>query len=312
MLLVVPELLMGNRVLRKFDGTGDKALRIQFRDDNGEALKLNQVGQTIINVTVHNTMRRGIYISDRHFIYLASSNSQMRDSGCYFFDEGEDGKQVEEIRNQLGIFNKSNIPKLMARIGQCFTQAKLRHKHYNQTFDVIGGRDTSGEPYTFSDGCGRISVKYAEDIASDLDLGNCVPSCFQIRFRGIKGVVSVDPWLSDRTEWSEKYSVPDNREKYKRKNKLRVHFRPSQNKFHGSVEMYIEIVKYSSPTGVCLNRPFIAILDQVSAMQGYKLHCRMTDRICELLDRQLMELAEALMLENRYVNIVLMKLLLFS
>uniref|UniRef100_A0A0M3J615 RNA-dependent RNA polymerase n=1 Tax=Anisakis simplex TaxID=6269 RepID=A0A0M3J615_ANISI len=121
---------------------------------------------------------------------LGSSNSQMRDHGCYFFDAGENGGQVDTIRAQLGVFDRSNIPKLMARIGQCFTQAKkklkesqvkLLDKHHNQTFDVIGGRNTSGEPYIFSDGCGRISKECAKDIAKDLGLENCVPSCFQVR-----------------------------------------------------------------------------------------------------------------------------------
>lgn len=63
-------------------------------------------------------------IADRHFVYLASSNSQMRDNGCYFFDDGEDG-QARKIRAKLGKFDHTNIPKLMSRMGQCFTQSKV-------------------------------------------------------------------------------------------------------------------------------------------------------------------------------------------
>ncbi|KHN78229.1 putative RNA-dependent RNA polymerase SHL2 [Toxocara canis] len=254
MLLVVPELLMGNRVLRTYDESGDYALRVQFRDDDGSRMKQNTVGQYLINATVHDTMERGVYIADRHFVYLASSNSQMRDNGCYFFDDG-DGGRAQQIRKDLGVFDRSNIPKLMARMGQCFTQAKqcsakLRHKRYNKTFDLIGGRDTSGEPYIFSDGCGRMSQEFARKIANDLDIGKCVPSCFQ-------------------------------------------------DKFHAPLSNTIEIVKYSSPTPVCLNRPFIAILDQVSGMQGYQAHTRICERICLLLDRQLMQMAETLMSEDK-------------
>ncbi|VDM12211.1 unnamed protein product, partial [Wuchereria bancrofti] len=42
-ILVVPELLMGNRVLRTFDKDGNGALRIQFRDDDGTPLRVNTV-----------------------------------------------------------------------------------------------------------------------------------------------------------------------------------------------------------------------------------------------------------------------------
>lgn len=62
---------------------------------------------------------------DCHFVYLASSNSQMRDNGCYFFNDGIDGK-VKKIREKLGKFDRTNIPKLMSRMGQCFTQSKVK------------------------------------------------------------------------------------------------------------------------------------------------------------------------------------------
>uniref|UniRef100_A0A914RNE6 RNA-dependent RNA polymerase n=1 Tax=Parascaris equorum TaxID=6256 RepID=A0A914RNE6_PAREQ len=87
-------------------------------------MKHNTVGPYLIQTTVHNALLCGVYIADRHFVYLASSNSQMRDNGCYFFDDG-DGGVVKTIRKKLGVFDRSNIPKLMARMGQCFTQAKV-------------------------------------------------------------------------------------------------------------------------------------------------------------------------------------------
>lgn len=65
-----------------------------------------------------------ISFTDRHFVYLGSSNSQMRDNGCYFYDDGKGG-QAHKIREQLGKFDHCNIPKMMSRMGQCFTQAKV-------------------------------------------------------------------------------------------------------------------------------------------------------------------------------------------
>lgn len=54
---------MGNRVLREFDESGDGALRIQFRDDDGSRLRRNNSGPFIIQSTVHNSLLHGIYIS---------------------------------------------------------------------------------------------------------------------------------------------------------------------------------------------------------------------------------------------------------
>uniref|UniRef100_A0A8R1TZT7 RNA-directed RNA polymerase n=1 Tax=Onchocerca volvulus TaxID=6282 RepID=A0A8R1TZT7_ONCVO len=303
MLLVVPELLMGNRVLREFDESGDGALRIQFRDDDGTHLRRNNAGVYIIETTVHNCLRYGIYISNCHFVYLASSNSQMRDNGCYFFNDGNDGK-VKKIRAKLGKFDCTNIPKLMSRMGQCFTQSKesdviLRRKKYNKTYDIIGGKDSCGEPFVFSDGVGKLSEDFAEQIAKDLGLVRCVPSCFQFRHRGLKGVLSVDPALRQRRLWAERNGLEDRHGKTDKVNDLDVLFRPSQDKFHAPRKEIIEIVKYSSPTPVCLNRPLINILDQVSDIQGFDVHSRVVHRIHSLLDRQLLHLSDSLMSESR-------------
>lgn len=72
-------------------------------------------------------------IAGRHFVYLGSSNSQMRDNGCYFYDDGEGGK-ASSIRNQLGKFDLGNIPKMMSRMGQCFTQAKVSSMLFKYVF----------------------------------------------------------------------------------------------------------------------------------------------------------------------------------
>nr|CDQ04375.1 Bm5059, isoform b [Brugia malayi] len=303
MLLVIPELLMGNRVLREFDESGDDALRIQFRDDDGAHLRRSRAGLYIIETTVHNSLLRGVYISDRHFVYLASSNSQMRDNGCYFFNDGDDGK-VKMIRDKLGKFDHTNIPKLMSRMGQCFTQSKetdvtLKRRKYNKTHDVIGGKDSCGEPFIFSDGVGKLSEDFAEQIANDLGLAKCVPSCFQFRYRGLKGVLSVDPALRQRRLWAERNGLEDKHAKTAKVNDLDIIFRPSQDKFHAPRKEIIEIVKYSSPTSVYLNRPLINILDQVSDMQGFDVHSRIVNRIHGLLDRQLLKLSDALMSEDR-------------
>lgn len=146
------------------------------------------------------------YFSGRKFNYFGSSNSQMRDNGCYFINATFE--EIEEIRKQLGSFKIQSAPKMMSRIAQCFTQARvylkikifkmkilketgleLERRHYATIHDYLGGRDSNSEPYNFSDGVGRISYETARELSRELKLDGCIPSCFQIRFRGYKGVV---------------------------------------------------------------------------------------------------------------------------
>ena len=68
-----------------------------------------------------------------------------------------------------------------------------------------------------------------------------------MRFKGFKGVLTVDPQLDAE-------------------GKECVEFRDSQKKFEDpeDTSQMIEVVKYAMPSPVFLNRPFIMILDQVS------------------------------------------------
>lgn len=60
----------------------------------------------------------------------------MRDGGCYMFSDvvlndelrGQMMYNVEDIRRWMGDFTTSkNVPKLMSRMGQCFTQAQVNN-----------------------------------------------------------------------------------------------------------------------------------------------------------------------------------------
>ncbi|VDO24732.1 unnamed protein product [Heligmosomoides polygyrus] len=144
-----------------------------------------------------------------------------------------------------------------------------------------------------------ISKSFAADISKDMELGKCVPSCFQFRFRGMKGVVAVNPLLDEYAAWAKEYNIPPP-SKQNGSWDLKLVFRPSQKKFvtKRTNKDALEIVKYSSPVPVSLNKPFICILDQVSEMQSYECHQRVTNRIEKLLDLQLQGLARTVLREN--------------
>ena len=76
--------------------------------------------------------------------------------------------------------------------------------------------------------------------------------------------MSIDKLLDEKIKWGKENNVVDEGKETKKVLFLDAIFRVSQYKFHGrSDDAYLEIVKYSSPTGVTLNKPMINILDRV-------------------------------------------------
>lgn len=176
----------------------------------------------------------------------------------------------------------------------CFQMSgvELHRIDYIKTFDITGGRNGLGKGYEYSDGVGAMSMGFAEMISKKMGFRG-VPSCFQIRFRGMKGVLAIEPLLDELKKWKESGSIGYN---YSEEIKfdLSCAFRLSQIKFSTKVfdGEQLEIVKFSAPVPVALNKPFINILDQVSEMQSIECHRRVTGRIEELLDNQMRAFAK--------------------
>ncbi|CAJ0569820.1 unnamed protein product, partial [Mesorhabditis spiculigera] len=286
MLYIPAEVQMGNRVLREFGGPdAEKMIRVVFREDNGGLLRAIARHEGI-RARVGTFLEHGPVVGGQKFVFLGQSNSQLRDQGAYFY-MGSD-RDANKIRTSLGQFNKLNsVAKMVARMGQCFTQSKespieLPRKQYEEEADYFGGSDyvdvkkltteeaanlKAEEPYTFSDGVGRISESYLKKIASmsDYRYKDHTPSCVQ---------------PSSKADPKGK----------KRAKEVNIVFRESQKKFeaprkHQSGEsMKFEVVKFGGPSPVSLNRPFINILCQVAEHQGQQVHDRVQGRILTLLD----------------------------
>jgi hypothetical protein len=80
-------------------------------------------------------------------------------------------------------------------------------------------------------------------------------------------VISVDKQLDKKREWGTINNIPDRTdvEKHDCWLDLKIAFRLSQKKFNTMREKQkLEIVKYSAPVQLSLNRPVINILDQVN------------------------------------------------
>ncbi|RDL36081.1 RNA-dependent RNA polymerase [Venustampulla echinocandica] len=229
-----------NRVLRRYasENQDGRFLRVQFTDELFEG-KINFCAKQRndeVFTRVFRTLQNGIQIGDRHYEFLAFGNSQFREHGAYFFCPTEH-LSCNDIRNWMGNFSHINVvAKYAARLGQCFSTTRAINGL--SAPKLIPIPDIERGEYCFTDGVGKISPFLAQMICAELGLrSTTIPSAFQFRLGGCKGVLVVWPEARD----SE------------------VHMRRSQQKFT-AVYNGLEIIRCSRFSCASLNRQTITIL----------------------------------------------------
>ncbi|XP_077542923.1 uncharacterized protein LOC144155400 [Haemaphysalis longicornis] len=249
-LLLPPQVHSENRILRKFDP--EYSLRVSFRDDNlcnlSYSLMFISCRYPVIEKVVGNTLREGLAVGDRKFKLLATSCSQLRDHGAWFYATDPKGYSTDMIRYWMGDFSDiQSTAKKMARMGQCFssTEESVRvpvlSDSVHEVPDVVGGKHpVKGDKYIFSDGIGMISLPLIEEVCHKLSLPD-VPSAIQVRYAGYKGMLCVNPVLQGK----------------------QLVLRKSMRKFHCINSDNIEVIKISAPRPVFLNRQLITLLEQL-------------------------------------------------
>lgn len=162
----------------------------------------------------------------------------------------------------------------------------MERSSYNYTHEFVD-LDSKGKEYTFSDGVGRMSAAFAGEIAKELNLGNFIPSCIQFRYSGFKGVVTLNKNMDILKNWAEKHYIDESKLKINHRFYFTdLLFRDSQCKFRAPQDnQRFEVVKFSGPSAVTLNKPMINILDQVILEILYylffrSLQCKATNVIC--------------------------------
>ena len=233
-----PTVETNNRVLRKYADSKDRFLRVQFTDELPEG-RINPSVDAKKNdelyTRVYRALVNGIRIGDLHYQLLAFGNSQFRENGAYFFAP-TDHLSCDDIRNWMGDFSAiKNVAKYAARLGQCFSTTRLILGV--TTPHVVRIDDVNRNGYCFTDGVGRMSEFWASMISNHLRL-DVVPSAFQFRMGGCKGVLAVS---SDATRGE-------------------IHIRPSQEKFTGAISNGLEIIRCSKTYTPTLNQQSITIL----------------------------------------------------
>lgn len=255
-LYLPPQQHFENRVLRRYNP--DFALRISIRDDNLNMLThglSKHNADSFLQNTIGKYLSLGIYIGNRHYTFLGASPSQLRDHGVWMYAIDDNGNTSESIINWLGDFSEiHNVAKLMARIGQCFSNSEepfhlvIKESDIKYIADFTCKRKRKNmPPYIFTDGVGMISSDIVNKVNKSLnkrctDIGKeQYRACaFQIRLAGCKGMLVENPELQHS-----------------------IIIRNSMKKFECTNSYTLEIIKKSAPRSVFLNRPLITILEQL-------------------------------------------------
>ncbi|KAH6888035.1 RNA dependent RNA polymerase-domain-containing protein [Thelonectria olida] len=235
-----PTVEMSNRVLRRYNNTHDRFLRIQFAEEGEQGrIKVNKDQNDEIWKRMLRTLYQGIRIGERVYEFLAFGSSQLRQSGAYFFCPTEH-ISCDDIRQWMGNFDHIKVvAKYSARLGQCLSTTREIRGINVPTIRPIPDIERNG--YCFTDGVGKISPFVAQMVIEDMHLDIFErPSLFQFRMGGCKGVL---------TAWPDAKGTE-------------VHVRASQKKFKSEFNG-LEIIRCARFATATLNRQTITILESL-------------------------------------------------
>eukprot|EP00814_Leptocylindrus_danicus_P018554 CAMPEP_0116022626 /NCGR_PEP_ID=MMETSP0321-20121206/11096_1 /TAXON_ID=163516 /ORGANISM="Leptocylindrus danicus var. danicus, Strain B650" /LENGTH=1212 /DNA_ID=CAMNT_0003493727 /DNA_START=209 /DNA_END=3844 /DNA_ORIENTATION=+ len=248
-----PELSPSNRVLRHFPSLRHRFIRVTFTDESLVSF-IHAMSTDTLHRRMAVVLREGVFVAGRRYVFLAYSNSQLREQSCWMYDEDPDFSDdlppsADTLRQQLGNFDHltSSPSRHGSRLGQCFSDTVDALMLDDSQWQLIEDIEKNG--YCFSDGVGRISKSMSKEIATKLGI-NDIPSAYQIRFAGFKGVLTTTEMPVDSGS-----------------GKLHVQFRPSMQKFD-SPHRVLEVVTPATYIPTYLNRQLIMLLSGLGIMDG--------------------------------------------
>lgn len=269
-----PEVNVSNRVLREYIDYLDYFLRVSFVDEELDKMFSTDLSPRSSNSTedrktglyrrVLSVLRDGIEIGDRKFEFLAFSSSQLRDNSVWMF-AAVDGHSAYTIREWMGDFRSiRNVAKYAARLGQSFGSSTETLTVNESEREIIPDVEIvrGGVKYVFSDGIGKISSTFAKKVAKKCGFKDCIPSAFQIRYGGFKGVVAVDPT-----------------------SQIKLSLRESMRKYE-SEHNKLDVLAYSKFQPCYLNRQLITLLSTLGV----------EDRVFEKKQRAAVEQLNAILI----------------
>uniref|UniRef100_A0AC34EZG6 RNA-dependent RNA polymerase n=1 Tax=Panagrolaimus sp. ES5 TaxID=591445 RepID=A0AC34EZG6_9BILA len=275
---------------RAFRFLGEQNLiQIKFCDENLSFFPRNP---NCIKERVERICTDGINICEKQYFEIGASSSLFREHGSIFYAT-DDKEEIPLIWKSIGVFKEEPAAKVAARIGLFFSSSMQCGEIMRGEVLVIDDiesdtLDSAGKPYCFSDGCGSISYQVAENFAAQLGL-DYVPSAFQIRFCGFKGMLAVDT--------TDKRLIGNGGEYI-------ACFRKSQEKFEvldNGKPVDFDIVSFSKPAQAKLHQPFIAIMYWLALKTG-KLE-EFLYRLCQMQNQTFHDILNPLLFEDEFFNV---------
>lgn len=172
-------------------------------------------------------LRAGISLQGVHYNFYGHSNSQLKSRTCFLYAAPKE--EISRKVESLGDFAKmKTVAKKAKRIGLLFSTAQVATIVPPDRVEDIP--DIESEDYVFTDGCGLIAPRLAQELARKVGIvfrdRRYTPSVLQIRYRGYKGVVTVDPTMASNP-------------------KILLKMRKSMKKFSGGDDHSFSVVEYS-------------------------------------------------------------------
>jgi regulator of nonsense transcripts 1 len=170
-------------------------------------------------------LRKGIVLNGVQYHFYGHSNSQLKSRTCFLFADSR--ANIHQKVEAFGDFsNIKTVEKKAKRIGLLFSTAVAAIQLHPDRYEDIP--DIQTKDYIFTDGCGLISTFLANQLVKSLKIAfrnvRYTPSVYQIRYRGYKGVLSLEPTM---------------------KGKTLVKFRDSMRKFRGGDDLTLSVVEHS-------------------------------------------------------------------
>ncbi|KAI4619576.1 uncharacterized protein J4E87_007466 [Alternaria ethzedia] len=169
----------------------------------------------------------GVVLNGIHYHFFGHSNSQTKSRSCFMY--GASKEDISAKIEAMGDLSKlKSVGKKAKRIGLLFSSAEAALDLSPERCRDID--DVKRDDYVFTDGCGLISLQLARQLSQRRNIifrnQRYLPSVFQIRYRGYKGVLTLDPTLQGKEQ---------------------VQFRESMRKFKDASDHSFAVVDYSKP-----------------------------------------------------------------
>jgi hypothetical protein len=167
----------------------------------------------------------GIKLNGIQYHFFGHSNSQLKSRSCFLYAASKE--EISTKIEGMGDLSKlKSVGKKAKRIGLIFSSAEMALALSPGRCEDI--EDVKRDEYIFTDGCGLISPQLARQLAQKRKIifrdRRYLPSVFQIRYRGYKGVLTLDRTL---------------------KGQVQVQFRESMRKFKDASDHSFAVVDYS-------------------------------------------------------------------